>query len=128
MEIQNYREIDNNMVIGNDHNEHNDALVPDKLAYICDCGCGLSFLHGEHLGFKINVVGEDAILIEDQMKNEWSVYIPIALIGTWGEFMDLIASSRRDLPNDKVWYHLDVYLHKRHEIADDTTIEFVYMN
>lgn len=117
-------ENDNNI----DHNDHNNYNLADKLAYVCDCGCGLSFLRGENLGFKINIVGEDIILVEDQMKMDWFVYIPIDLIHTWGELMDLFASSRHDLPNDTVWYHLHVYLKIRNKIADDTTIEFVYIN
>ena len=116
-------ENDNNI----DHNDHNNYNLVEKVVCECDCGCGLTFLHGENLGFKINVIGEDAILKEDQMVMDLFVYIPLH-IGTWGELMDLIANSRRNLPNDKVWYHLSAYLEKRHEIVDDTSIEFVYLN
>jgi len=121
-------EFQNDNVIKQNHNDHNNVIMADKVAYVCDCGCNLSFLRGETLGFKINVIDEDAILAEDQMAMDWFVYIPIDLIHTWGELMDLFAVKRRDMPNDKVWYHLDVYLKKRNEFADDTGVAFVYIN
>ena len=118
MEFQN-KNIDNNAI---DNNKQN------KLAYVCDCGCEFSFLRGENLGFKLNVIDEDAVLSEDKLIMDWFAYIPIALIHTWGELMDFITDSRRDQPNEKVWYHLEPYTRDRHDFADDTSVEFIYIN
>lgn len=101
-----------------------------KKQYVCDCGCGLTFLQGEGLGFKIKLSLEDEeiVMIEDQLVDiNWVNYIPYALIETWGDLLDLIASSVRDYPNDRVWCHLEPYIQNPDHIPDDTPLEYIYI-
>ena len=110
------------------HDQHNN--VPDKKTYECDCGCGVSFINGDGLGFKIKLVleDEDVIMVEDHIVNaNWKYYIPYALIETWGDLLDLIASSVRDNPNDRVWCHLEPYLQNPDHFPDDTRLDYIYI-
>ena len=104
--------------------------VPDKKIYDCDCGCGVTFLKGEGLGLRIKLIlkdeDEDLIMTEDQIVNiDWNDYIPVELIKTWGDLMELIESSVDDYPNDRVWCHMEPYTNGPDEFPVDTVLEFL---
>ena len=102
--------------------------VPDKQIYVCECGCGVTFLKGEGLGLKIKLIlkDEDVIMVEDHIMNvDWNDYIPVALIKTWGDLMELIETSVDEYPNDRVWCHMEPYTNGPDEFPADTVLEFL---
>jgi len=102
--------------------------VPDKKIYECDCGCGVTFVKGEGLGLRIKLIlkDEDLIMAEDQIVNiDWNDYIPVELIKTWGDLMELIETAVDDFPNDRVWCHMEPYTNGPDEFPADTLLEFL---
>ena len=112
----------------NDNNNNNYNNNPDDKFQDCYCGCGLSFLEGHGLGFKIMVGPNDVIQESKLCGIDWNDYIVRDLIKNWGQLMNLFDVSARNYPNARVWCHLEAYVEKRDEIDDDTPLDYIYIN
>jgi len=103
----------------------------DKLFKNCYCGCGLTFIEGDSLGFYMEVADGDegSFLREDKIDgDDWHNYIKTNLIQTWGDFIRLIEYNHYEDPNNRVWFHLYPYIRDRDLMNDDTQIQYDYIN
>ena len=99
----------------------------NKVLYVCDCGCNLSFIKSFEFGLCLKT-NRDDFIYEDKMDIDWKKYIQEENINTWGKLMELIETSFIENPNDRVWYHLSSYLPQRHMVDDWVQLHFIYIN